>query len=72
MARIKRRDIGKVIKARREAAKLTQDQVAAVVGCTRPNVTLIEAGSHQPTLAFLRQFARLVKCKVDDILSEAA
>lgn len=65
-----KRTIGDVLRDRRKARRLSQADVSVVVECTRANVSFIETGAHEPSLAYLRKFAALVGCDFRDLLQE--
>lgn len=49
--------VGVEIKARREAAGLSQRQLAEIVGIRQPNIARLEAGDVLPTLGTLDRIA---------------
>jgi len=51
---------------------MTQADVADYTGCTRSNVTQLEAGTHPPTLVYLRKFADLMRVDYRELLKDVA
>ena len=60
--------IGANIKMRREAANMTQEQLAKIVGVQRPLITQFERGSKVPTMILGDLIAQALHCTVDDLL----
>lgn len=60
--------IGANIKMRREAANMTQEQLAEKVGVQRPMITQVERGSRVPTMILGDLIAQALHCTVDDLL----
>lgn len=52
-------DIGQWVRASREAAKLTQEQLAEKLGKTKSNVSGWENGRHEPGFAQIKEIARI-------------
>ena len=58
-----------MIKALRKGRKLTQDQLAARIGVTKPYVSQLESGSRKnPSLPVLRRLGKALKVKVAELL----
>jgi putative transcriptional regulator len=55
------------IRALREAAGLTQAELAGRVGVTRQTLIAIEAGRYSPTLELAFQLARVFGVGLDDV-----
>lgn len=55
------------IRAKREAAGLTQAGLAAQVGVTRQTLIAIEQGRYSPTLELAFQLARVLRVRLDDL-----
>jgi transcriptional regulator with XRE-family HTH domain len=55
---------GATLRAMRIAVGLSQKQLAALLGCTRSNVSLIEAGNHWPPLPLFFEWTRLCGCRI--------
>lgn len=53
----------------RKAKSLTQKDVAAYLGVTRSAVSKWESGKFFPRTETLARLAKLLDCKVDDLLS---
>lgn len=56
------------IKAAREAAGLTQAELAAKLGTIQQNVSRWEKGAYQPKLATLRRIAEALEVPMSDLL----
>lgn len=52
-------DIGQWVRASREAAKLTQEQLAEQLGKTKSNVSGWENGRHEPSFGQIKEIARI-------------
>lgn len=63
-------DLGLKIKLFRVAAGLKQQQVADALSVTTNFVSMIERGKREPTLKYLKAFARLVKVPASVLLWE--
>jgi transcriptional regulator with XRE-family HTH domain len=63
-------DLALRIKLFRVAAGLKQQDVADALNVTTNFVSMIERGKREPTLKYLRKFARLVKIPVSVLLWE--
>jgi len=57
-------------KSARKEAGLTQKEAAAALGVHQSAVALWETGKNGPTVAKLRDMAKLYGCTVDELLSE--
>lgn len=55
------------IRARRKAAGMSQEELAAAVGCTFQAVGAWERGQMLPTAARLPQLAKALNCSIDDL-----
>lgn len=64
-------NIGENIKNRREAANLTQAQLAEMVCVHRTMITQLENNWKQPTLGLTIALADVFGCTVDDLLKSA-
>lgn len=60
--------LGSNIRARREALKLSQSDIARMTNVTPALICQIERGSKTPNLLLGKQFADIFGCKVDDLL----
>ncbi|MEU2340003.1 helix-turn-helix transcriptional regulator [Streptomyces sp. NPDC013172] len=56
----RRRAIGEKIRVAREAAKLTQEEVANRIGLDRPSIVLIEAGTRNATINTLLRISDVI------------
>lgn len=61
-----------VLRGKRAALGLSQDDVAAHLECDRSLVSLIENGRHEPTPEDKAKLAELLKCRVSDIFPKRA
>jgi len=61
-----------VLREYRKNCQMTQADVADYTGCTRSNVTQLEAGTHPPTLVYLRKFADLMRVDYRELLKDVA
>ena len=55
------------LKEFREKAGLSQEKLADKVSVTRQTIISIETGRYVPSLELALKFAKLFKCKVEDI-----
>lgn len=60
-------DTGK-IKERRKAAGYTQQQLAQFIGATQKQVSTWESGTNEPSLRHLKAIAKVLACRVDDLI----
>ena len=60
--------IGENIKARREAAGMTQAKLAEAVGVSVSMICQIERGTKVPSLPLGAQIAACVGCKLEDLI----
>lgn len=58
------------LRARRKAAGLTQEDLAAALGCTRQAVVAWERGDVLPTADRLPQLAKALGCSIDDLYKD--
>jgi len=56
-----------VLRAQREAAGLTQADLAGRIGVTRQTLIAIEQGRYSPTLELAFQIARVLGVRLDDV-----
>ncbi len=59
--------IANALRSLRQAAKLSQLDLARRAGTTRQTIGALEAGSYAPTLAVALRLARALDCRVDDL-----
>lgn len=52
----------------RERSGLTQNQIAAALNVDQSTVSLWESGKTQPRAKLLPSLAKLLDCKIDDLL----
>ena len=55
-----REQIGQQLKQQRISRKLSQQQVAELLGCARPRISLIETGRYQGSLQLLERYLYLM------------
>lgn len=60
--------VGDMIALRRKLLGLTQQELAATVGVSRPQVANIESGRHDPPVSAIRRYADALKCNVKDLI----
>ncbi len=53
---------------KREAVKLTQEEVAKQLGVGQSAVSMWETGKSVPRPAILKKLAQLFKCSIDELL----
>lgn len=51
----------------REKAKLSQEKLASTLNVTRQTIISIEGGKYVPSLELALKFARLFRCRVEDL-----
>ena len=61
--------IGRRISALRDARHMTQADLAEALGVSRSTVTMWETGAHYPPIALLGPLARVLDCRIEDILA---
>lgn len=59
------------VRARREAAGLTQSELAARCGCTRQTVIMLEQEKYVPSLSLAFAVARTFGVAVEDVFAPA-
>lgn len=67
---VKQVSVGANIRARREAAGLSQGYVARLAGIPQAALCQIERGKKDPSLQVSREIAAVLCCKLDDLLAE--
>ena len=55
------------VKEFRERAGLSQEKLAALAGVTRQTIISIEGGRYVPSLELALKFAKIFRCKVEDL-----
>ena len=60
------------VKQRREAAGLTQKDLAKAVGAHPRTIRLIESGIRTPSMLILARMARILHCRLGDLIDEEA
>jgi ribosome-binding protein aMBF1 (putative translation factor) len=61
---------GKALRRRREAAEISQEELAHRAGLTRNYVSLLECGDRNPTLNAMAMLAQGLQITLLDLLSE--
>ncbi len=56
-----------LLRQRREKAGMSQEKLAEVVGVTRQTVISIESGRYVSSLELALKFAKLFRCRVEDL-----
>ncbi|WP_116139528.1 helix-turn-helix domain-containing protein [Trinickia diaoshuihuensis] len=64
--------VGRSVRARREQAGYTQEQVAEALGLQREAVAPVERGTAIPTVVRLVELAELFGCNIDALLLESS
>jgi len=62
------RQMGRRLKALREAQGLSRQALAELAGISRESVRLLEAGRFDPTLGMLTKLARALKTTLPDLM----
>ena len=60
--------LGIKVRKKRERLKMSQGDLAALAGVTRPMITMIEAGQTRVSLDLLRNLMTALGCKASDLL----
>lgn len=63
------RKLGQRIAGLRKARKLTQEQLAEVIGCSVEFISLVERGVNAPSVAGLEKFAKILKTEVKELFN---
>jgi transcriptional regulator with XRE-family HTH domain len=53
-------ELGRAIKVMRTASGIRQKEIAGKIGVTANYVSMVEAGKREPSVAFLKQIARVI------------
>lgn len=61
---------GKVLRARRKKAGLSQESLALDAGLERTFISMLERGERQPSLGTLLKLAEALKCSAADLVSQ--
>lgn len=69
MASVKRLEFDNRLKEQRQAAGLSQKQLAVMAGITRQAVAAVETGQYSPATSVALQLARALDCRVEDLFS---
>lgn len=62
--------VGENIRARREAAGLSQEYVARLAGISQAMLCQIERGTKNPSLQVGKEISAVLCCKLDDLLDD--
>ncbi|MCS7254536.1 MAG: XRE family transcriptional regulator [Armatimonadota bacterium] len=68
MERIVTSSVGEKLRQAREKEKLSQSQVAEMVGCTREYISMIESGKRMPKISMLKRLATIYKVDIHWLL----
>ena len=60
--------MGEKLKAARQAAGMTQAQLAAALGCKVKDVSRWENGHVEPGVLTVKRMARALGCSIDDLV----
>jgi putative transcriptional regulator len=55
------------LRTRRKASKLTQDELALLVGVTRQTIIAIEKGNYTPSVLLALKLSKALKVNVEEI-----
>ena len=61
-------EIGKMILKKRQAAGMTQEQLAAQVPCSRTIIAQYEIGLKTPSISIVARLADVFGCTVDELI----
>lgn len=61
---------GKVLRAKRKEAELSQEKLALDVGLERTFISMLERGQRQPSLTTILKIAPAVGCTAADLVAE--
>lgn len=61
-------EIGKMILKKRQAAGMTQEQLAAQVPCSRTIIAQYEIGLKTPSVSIVARLADVFDCTVDELI----
>lgn len=61
-------EIGKMILKKRQAAGMTQEQLAAQVPCSRTIIAQYELGLKTPSVSIVARLADVFGCTVDELI----
>lgn len=62
--------VGSNIRRRREEKEMTQQELARQVGITQAMLCWIERGTRNPSLRVGNEIAKVLQCRVEDLLAE--
>lgn len=65
-------DLGRAIRARREALEITQAELGVRIGLSRTSVTNIECGRQRLLIDQFCRLAEVLRCERDDLLSSVS
>lgn len=65
-------DLGRAIRARREALEITQAELGVRIGLSRTSVTNIECGRQRLLIDQFCRLAEVLHCERDDLLSSVS
>ncbi|MGN1073705.1 MAG: helix-turn-helix domain-containing protein [Eubacteriales bacterium] len=65
-------EIGEIIKKKRIAAGLTQEQLASQIPCNRASIAQYELGIKTPGIGIVSRIADVFGCTVDELLRRDA
>lgn len=60
--------MGDKLKAARQAAGMTQGQLAAAIGCTQRDISRWESCKVEPGVLTVKKMAQALGCSMDDIV----
>lgn len=60
--------MGEKLRAARQAAGMTQTQLAEAIGCKQKDVSRWEAGTVEPGVLTVKKMAQALGCSMDDLV----
>lgn len=60
--------MGEKLRAARQAAGMTQAQLAAAIGCKQKDVSRWEAGQIEPGVLIVKKMAQALGCSMDELV----
>lgn len=64
--------VGEIVKAKRQAANLTQEELSLRSGLAQSHISQIENGRRNPPIGTRKKLAEAIGCPLHDLLPEAA
>lgn len=64
--------IGNKFRSKRMERSLSQNELSRLSGVSKPMISSIECGKRIPSVIIAKKIARVLRCTVDELLSEAS